>query len=158
VDDDTQEQTQPGYLEPIDAYNRALSAFGIELDALATAITEQAVDLVFISAHDAVIVLLAAGAAYRRLARTLANAPPLLEMAKLGLVERHSALLELFAVAEANSRGIPRLAQNLALGALLAAATANKKTVDVDAGSGLDQLRVVYRELGDGDRERHSNQ
>ena len=31
-----------------------------------------------------------------------------------------------------HSRGIPRLAQNLALGALLAAATANKKTVDVD--------------------------
>jgi hypothetical protein len=101
VDDDTQEQTQPGYLEPIDAYNRALSAFGIELDALATAITEQAVDLVVVSAHDAVIVLLAAGAAYRRLTRTLANAPPLLEMAKLGLMERHSALLELFTVAEA---------------------------------------------------------
>jgi len=32
-----------------------------------------------------------------------------------------------------HSRGIPRLAQNLALGALLAAATANKKTVDADA-------------------------
>lgn len=31
-----------------------------------------------------------------------------------------------------HSRGIPRLAQNLALGALLAAATANKKTVDAD--------------------------
>jgi len=32
-----------------------------------------------------------------------------------------------------HSRGIPRLAQNLALGALLATATANKKTVDPDA-------------------------
>jgi type II secretory pathway predicted ATPase ExeA len=32
-----------------------------------------------------------------------------------------------------HSRGIPRLAQNLALGALLAAASANKKTVDADA-------------------------
>src|ERR1044071_3215163 len=32
-----------------------------------------------------------------------------------------------------HSRGIPRLAQNLALGALLATATANKKTVDADA-------------------------
>ena len=30
-------------------------------------------------------------------------------------------------------RGIPRLVQSLALGALLAAATANKKTVDIDA-------------------------
>lgn len=32
-----------------------------------------------------------------------------------------------------HSRGIPRLVQNLALGALLATATANKKTVDADA-------------------------
>src|ERR1044071_8769055 len=32
-----------------------------------------------------------------------------------------------------HGRGIPRLAQNLALGALLATATANKKTVDADA-------------------------
>lgn len=32
-----------------------------------------------------------------------------------------------------HSRGIPRLAQNLALGALLAAATSNKKIVDADA-------------------------
>jgi type II secretory pathway predicted ATPase ExeA len=32
-----------------------------------------------------------------------------------------------------HSRGIPRLAQNLALGALLAAATSNKKTVDADS-------------------------
>jgi type II secretory pathway predicted ATPase ExeA len=32
-----------------------------------------------------------------------------------------------------HSRGIPRLAQNLALGGLLAAATANKKLVDADA-------------------------
>ncbi len=32
-----------------------------------------------------------------------------------------------------HSRGIPRLAQNLAFGALLAAATANKGTVDADA-------------------------
>lgn len=32
-----------------------------------------------------------------------------------------------------HSRGIPRLVQNLALGALLAAASANKKTVDADA-------------------------
>lgn len=32
-----------------------------------------------------------------------------------------------------HSRGIPRLVQSLALGALLAAATANKKTVDIDA-------------------------
>jgi type II secretory pathway predicted ATPase ExeA len=32
-----------------------------------------------------------------------------------------------------HSRGMPRLAQNLALGALLATATANKKLVDADA-------------------------
>lgn len=99
-DDDTQEQTRPEHLEPIDAYNRALFELDIELHDLANAIKDDATELIAVGAHDAVIVWLAGDAAYQRLAPTMTEAQSLLEAAKLGLAERYSALMNLFDLAE----------------------------------------------------------
>ncbi len=100
-DDDTQEQTQPEQLDPIDAYNRARSAFGVELDDLNRAIADADVELFAISAGDAVTIWLTADAALNRFAHALIESPALLDVARLGLSERFDALLELFDLASA---------------------------------------------------------
>jgi hypothetical protein len=109
VEADTQRQPVPTTLAPIDAYNRALRDLGIELDDLMEAITSKVADMTIICANDAVVVLLEAHAAYRRLTHEIAaaqatDANPLLDAVKLGLDERCRALLGLFDLAEKTFR------------------------------------------------------
>jgi hypothetical protein len=95
-DDDTQEQTQPDHLAPIDAYNRALREFGVELDDLQDAIETADRDLFAVAAGDAVAAWIGADAAHKRLGQALAEAPTLVHAAELGLTERYEAIIAMF--------------------------------------------------------------
>ena len=98
--DDTQEDIQSEHLAPIDAYNRALIDFGVELSDLMKGIAESALDVVTVSAHDAALVWIAASTAYRRLWHSLPDARGLLDIARFGLVERYHVLVGLLERAE----------------------------------------------------------
>jgi hypothetical protein len=97
--DDTQEQIQPAYLEPIDAFNQALLAFGVRWKEADQAVADAYAKRFVASATDAVALWIAADAALKRLAHAWAEAPALLHVARLGLTERYDALIGLFDLA-----------------------------------------------------------
>jgi hypothetical protein len=88
-------------LEPTDAFDCALLALAVELQALAMAIEDDASELIAICARDAVMACAHVNATYDRLARTPAITPSVLNAARLVLDERYKALASLLDQAEA---------------------------------------------------------
>ena len=99
-DDRTQEQIQPGYLEPIDAYNRALVQFDTQLAALSSALKYNDVRLAASSAIAAAGEWIAGVAACTRLTRDIGPTISLSRAARRGLVERGHVLRTLLREAD----------------------------------------------------------
>jgi hypothetical protein len=100
-DDDTQEQPQPEHLGPIDAYNRALTAFDVELEDLHRALANRDHELLDMGASNAVELWLTMNTAHKRLAPMLDSYSDLASAAQQGVIDRYEALVAVLDLASA---------------------------------------------------------